>query len=228
MAMFETKGVFNPGIDSKVPLKRTPVILALRLVILLCEMLISRHPQDAFEWIRSMLWRRRPLSFGKPWLTFDAMRAIQDRLPRGARIYEFGAGNSTVYWSRHATSVASVESDPQWLQLLATKLAGLGLRNVKMIAAADNSAYVDSIHEWPDEYFDLIVVDGDFRRDCVLASIQHLKHGGMLVVDNTDWHWFRAKPLAGIPAAWEKLVYPGYAPMIGHKSETTLFVRTGS
>jgi hypothetical protein len=228
MAMFETKGVFNPALDSKVPLKRSPVALTLRLVILLGEMLFSRHPHDTIAWIRSMLSRRRPLSYAQPWLTFDAMRAIRDRLPLAARVYEFGAGNSTIYWARHATTVASVESDARWLQLLAIKLAACGLRNVKMVAATDKRNYVDSIHEWPDDYFDLVVVDGDFRPDCVIASIRHLKHGGILVVDNTDWHWFRSKPLAGIPETWKKLVYPGYAPMIGHKSETTLFVRNDS
>lgn len=225
MSMFEDKRAFNPAVNSKVPLKRTPAALALRLACLVCGMLFSRNPQDLAKWTRSMLSRRRPLRYAQPWFTFDATRAIRRRLPSTARVYEFGAGNSTIYWARHATSVCSVESNPQWVQLLTSKLAELALENVQVVAAVDQPGYVESIHSWPHEYFDLIVVDGDFRRECVLASIGHLKPGGMLVVDNTDWHWFRSEPLAGIPPAWLRLAYPGYAPLIGHKSETTLFVR---
>ena len=62
-------------------------------------------------------------------------------------------------------------------------------------------------------------------RESVLAAIGWVAPGGMLVVDNTDWHWFREVPLQGIPRDWEQTAYPGYTPMLGHASETTVWVR---
>lgn len=69
----------------------------------------------------------------------------------------------------------------------------------------------------------MILVDGAFRRDCVTASLPYIKPGGLLVVDNTDWVWFKNLPFNDIPDNWIKNVYRGYAPMLGHKSETTIW-----
>jgi hypothetical protein len=35
-------------------------------------------------------------------------------------------------------------------------------------------------------------------------AIPHLKPGGYFIVKNTDWHWFKEKPLEGIPDKWGK------------------------
>jgi len=51
------------------------------------------------------------------------------------------------------------------------------------------------------------------------------KKRGLLIVDNTDRHWFRKNPIAGIPSDWKFEVFQGYAPMIGHRSETMLYRR---
>jgi hypothetical protein len=224
-AAFEDRKSFDPRVDAKVPLKRDPLSLAMRLGALTWGLLTSGHPGDLLVWARTMLQRRRPLSHPVPWLTFDATRAICAALPPGARVFEFGAGNSTIFWARRAASVCSVEDDAGWMALLNAKLKELRISNTHVLHETEMQAYVHTIGAWPDEHFDLVIVDGAWRRECVAAAVRHVKKGGMLVVDNTDWHWFRAERLAGIPPGWRRRVYAGYAPMIGYKSETTVFRR---
>lgn len=50
--------------------------------------------------------------------------------------------------------------------------------------------YVKSIDEYPDGYFDLILVDGRARPSCILHSIPKLKSGGLLVVDNAERSYY--------------------------------------
>lgn len=224
-AAFEDRTRFNPMVDSKVPLRRDPLALAGRALSLAWALLTSGHPGDLPTWLRTMLLRGRPLSYPVPWITFDATRAICAALPRDARVFEFGAGNSTVFWARRAASVCSVEDNAGWVDMLNAKLKALRIANTHLVHATDKASYVGTIDAWPDEHFDMVIVDGAFRRECAAAAVRHVKPGGLLVIDNTDWHWFRTEPIAGIPPQWERTAYPGYAPMMGHKSETTVFRR---
>jgi hypothetical protein len=68
----------------------------------------------------------------------------------------------------------------------------------------------------------MVVVDGSHRKECLVHALGHLKPGGLLVVDNTDWHWYDDVDSL-VPASWRKRVYPGWAPFIGHRSETTVW-----
>lgn len=89
----------------------------------------------------------------------------------------------------------------------------------------DEDPYVNSIRAHPPESFDLVLIDGLYRRACVYAAVPYVKPGGLLVVDNTDFHWTREDPIQGVPDNWQRTVYAGYAPMLGHGSETTVWVR---
>lgn len=198
--------------------------LIIRGGTIFARLLLSRHPLDSLTWLRSFRARRRPLTIAVPWLTFNATRAITGRLPSGSRVFEYGAGHSTLYWLNLGAEVVSVEHEAQWYEALAGKLAG-GQNRVTLIHETDEKAYVDVIHRYAYDYFDMVLIDGIARRACVHAAIRHVRPGGILVLDNTDFHWVRENPIEGIPEHWPRFVYPGYAPMLGHSSETTVWVR---
>jgi predicted O-methyltransferase YrrM len=222
--MFENPAAFDPDRDSKMPLVRTPMALALRAMLLMGSLLFSKHPQDLWTWLRSMRARRRPLSFPIPWLTFDAIRLITPALGAGGRVFEYGSGHSTLYWLQRKAEVVTLEDNEGWFNAL-RNVAGSDSPQLTMLLAKQKSDYIDAIHRYPKAHFDVVLVDGSYRRDCVLAAIEHVKPGGLLVVDNTDWHWFRSAPIDGIPVDWRKSVHAGYAPMLGHKTETSIWRR---
>ena len=158
-----------------------------------------------------------------PWLTFDAIREIKAHLPQCPVIFEFGSGHSTLYWAKLSASVISVEDDERWYQMLRSELTARGCSSVSIVLASSLDDYIGVIRQCPKESQDLVLVDGAYRRNCVEAAIPYVKPGGLLVVDNTDWHWFKDAPLEGIPPNWEKIAYRGFGPMLGHVSETTLW-----
>ena len=219
--MFQDSSRFDPSQDGKIPLKRTPFALGIRLVLLLSQMLLSKHPKDAVIWLNSLYYRHRPLSYIVPWITFDAARELEKRLHADTKIFEYGAGHSTVYWAAKGLSITSVEDNHDWFQVVRDALKDKA--NAQVFFKEDPNDYVNSI-QLSNTEFDVVIIDGSHRKECIKVASKKLKPGGVLIVDNTDWHWFKNKTNL-VPDTWEKYVFPGPAPFIGHLSETTLWLK---
>lgn len=118
-----------------------------------------------------------------PWYTYPAIEYFNQLDARALRVFEYGSGNSSLYWASKGAEVWSVEHDPAWWESMGTKsalLKGLFLRE-----SAD--AYAQAIHDVGGD-FDIIVIDGAWRNECVAAALSHLRSGGMIILDNSDWY----------------------------------------
>jgi hypothetical protein len=219
--LFQDPARFNPSRDGQVPWRRDPLSLALRIAYMLGRMIFSKHPGDVVTWVRSMRKRSEPLSMALPWLTFDAIRAIDKHLVPDSRLFEFGSGHSTLYWAQRGVRVYSMEDDATWFELARNKLAAYP--NAAVSFAADERGYAHGI-DHVDGQFDVVLVDGAFRMSCIDTAVPRVRPGGLLVVDNTDWHWF-ADVDCRVPQTWTKTVFAGCAPFIGYPSQTTVWVR---
>src|SRR3990167_4328675 len=51
--------------------------------------------------------------------------------------------------------------------------------------------YYSIANLFPDEYFDLILVDGRNRKGCILHAIRTLKRGGVLMLDNAERPYYK-------------------------------------
>lgn len=217
--LFQDPSRFDPSRDGQVPWRRDPISLSLRLLYMMVQMGVSRHPGDLIVWLRSMRHRRDPLSMALPWLTFDAIRVIDKHLVPGTRLFEYGSGHSTLYWAQRGIRVHSMEDHADWFEIARCKLSELP--NAKVSFAPDEKGYVRGI-DAVDGDFDVVLVDGAFRMACIDAAVSRVRPGGLLVVDNTDWHWF-TKVDGHFPAEWRKRVFKGCAPFIGYPSQTTIW-----
>ena len=102
-------------------------------------------------------------------------------LKRPMRVLEFGAGGSTVRWSKGSSidSWLSVEHDSKWYERVSTVTSA----NVHLRMAASDSAqsYMKLITNRGGQ-FDLIFVDGLYRVECVKASPQWLAPHGVVIL----------------------------------------------
>jgi predicted O-methyltransferase YrrM len=94
------------------------------------------------------------------------------------RVFEFGSGASSIWLAKRAGSVTSVEHDDRWL----VAVGDMAPHNLKLVKAP--LPYHEEINEAGGE-FDLIVVDGRDRVNCVSAAIPRLKDGGYLLLDDS-------------------------------------------
>lgn len=116
-----------------------------------------------------------------PWYTYPALEYIKQLDFSDKSIFEYGSGNSTLFWGERAKKVVSVENDQNWY----TKILAQHLKNTKLYYTDEPQKYIEMIAQF--EYgFDVIVVDGDWRKECAEQAVLKLNTGGMIILDNSD------------------------------------------
>ncbi|MEO0055654.1 MAG: hypothetical protein RLZZ50_1601 [Verrucomicrobiota bacterium] len=151
-----------------------------------------------------------------PWFTYPAIEFLGQFDLGAKRVFEFGAGNSTLYWGARCAEVVSVESDPGWHSHLDSRRGP----NVRLQLETDPARYVSALGR-EGEPFDIIVVDGLERLACSRAAPGMLRPGGLVVLDNADWHPGSAAALRA--AGLLQVDMTGFGPVNGYSWTTSLF-----
>jgi predicted O-methyltransferase YrrM len=138
------------------------------------------------------------------------------------RVCEYGGGGSTLWFLDHGLEVVTVEHDPAWASILQQTASSPSW--TLLVRSLDDGAadYVGAVDDYPDDHFDLVVVDGRERARCVDAALSKVRPGGMLVVDDVDRARY-APALARL--SWPRTDVIGFAPAKPSLSYTALFVR---
>lgn len=154
--------------------------------------LAARRILGAFGYWRSVRRREAVNAAGAPtpWFTFPAIEYLEQFDFSTKRVFEFGAGNSTLFWCARAARVVSVENSPEWHARLRLRLPANG----ELHLVEDPARYPRVIGE-RDDQFDVIVIDGIERRRCCEEALRKLRPGGMIILDNADWHQHSAHVL---------------------------------
>jgi hypothetical protein len=156
-----------------------------------------------------------------PWYTYPAIEYLKQLDFREARVFEYGGGNSTLFWASVAREVVSVDDDEQWYATLVPSLP----KNGTLLLETDLSRYADVINRFPGG-FDIVVVDGaargQTRLKCCRHAVHHLRRGGMVILDNSDWLPESARTLR--EAGLIQVDMTGLIPIGGHTQTTSLFL----
>jgi hypothetical protein len=161
-----------------------------------------------------------------PWYTYPTIDFLRTRDFKSAHVLEFGAGQSTLWWSRQAAKVIAFEGDESWLASLANDKPGsasIFLADMQTREACEASirAKLAATHPEP---FDVTVIDGLFREQMVSIALEHLNDGGIIIVDNSDgydmYSAFAEAPLLRVD-------FYGYAPGVYLPHCTSIYFRPG-
>ena len=143
-------------------------------------------------WIDSFRLKQ-PIDVDKqplPWYTYPAIEYIKQLDFSTQEVFEYGSGNSTIFWSKLAKRVVSIENNQKWYETVSKRVG----ENVTVKLIMDDALYIQEILNY--ESFDIIVIDGSHSRlDCAKVAINKLKSGGIIILDNSDWHVKTAKLL---------------------------------
>jgi len=132
------------------------------------------------------------------------------------RVFEFGSGASTIFWAKRAKEVFSVEHNIEWVDKLGSKLG----ENATILHAEGND-FPRKIREI-NGVFDIIVIDGaGFRYDCAVEATEKLAAGGIVILDNSDWHFNTAAMLK--TSGLIQVDMTGFKPCYSHTSTTSIF-----
>jgi len=154
------------------------------------------------------------LDEAEPWIPFAAATWLGHYLQRNMKVFEYGSGGSTIFLSERVQKVYSIEHDKEWHAQVSKALAQRGVTNCTyqlrepkpiggIFSAVDDpqvsrfiyddyypgttlDEYVGAIDVHPDHTFDLILVDGRVRTECIQHAIPKIKAGGYLMLDNSN------------------------------------------
>jgi predicted O-methyltransferase YrrM len=91
--------------------------------------------------------------------------------------------------------LTSIEYDPVWHDKVTKELKLRNLRDVDCILVkkdvedgkGPDSAYVLITEKFPKCSLDFVLVDGAYMDSCALASMELLRPGGILIIDDACW-----------------------------------------
>lgn len=207
---------------------------------------LERRQNRRALWIRSLfsIYDSADLAaLDLPWWTFSAIDEVEAYLMSAqgrARVFEYGAGASTIWLGKRCAEVYSVEHDAGFASSMQPLFAVHD--NVRVSVVPDTAAtgvagearsrragyenrafddYVRAIDAVPGT-FDLIVIDGRARNACLARAMERLAPGGMILFDNSDRKEYRASIMSS--GLCERALR-GAAPALPVASQTSLLTR---
>ncbi len=98
-------------------------------------------------------------------------------------VFEYGTGFSTLWWVKKKVNYYGVEDNKEWYD----RVNGFMTQTGDVKFKDNHIEYINSIYEHSFK-FDVIVIDGQVRFDCVKPAFDKLKDNGIIIFDNSDWH----------------------------------------
>ena len=131
----------------------------------------------------------------KPMMDDKCIKKIEDIFlkKKELTVLEWGAGQSTIYFSNllKKNNIKyewdSIEDIREWIAFVKKRITSFELVNNNVYYKPDKIEYINFPKELNKKY-DVIIVDGSFRRDC-LTNVQYLlKEDGIILLHDAHWY----------------------------------------
>ena len=179
-------------------------------------------------WLGSLADSKPKDHAGKPlpWYTYACVYFLESRLPADLSVFEYGAGNSTLWWRERCRDLTSVEHNREWFDYLSQRFAGQGNR-LLLREKVDDPGYTNAVAEFP-QPFDVIVIDGRNRVQCALNGAGRLAERGVLIWDDCDRPRYEDGVRQLLERGFRKIDFYGLAPVSPRARSTAIFYRPGN
>lgn len=160
-----------------------------------------------------------------PWLSYPFIDFLTPRLTKNISVFEFGSGNSTLFFAPKVKDVISVEHNEEWYQIVNRTM----LSNVKLVLTESDSVsnYLEYFNSLT-EKVNIIIVDGLHRNECLINSINKLSENGVVILDDSERTEYKTGIDCILSNGFKSLDFWGIAPTVLFKKCTTLFYKSNN
>lgn len=158
-----------------------------------------------------------------PWFTYCSIHFLKSRLSREFKVFEYGSGNSTIWFSYLTKHIVSVEHNRNWHQNFTDKLKERSNVNY-LYKDLKSGEYQNEILNYFKE-FDIIVIDGRQRVQCGKNSLKALKEGGVIIWDNSERVEYTEGYEFLMNNGFKKIDFCGLGPINSYSWCTTIFYK---
>lgn len=119
-----------------------------------------------------------------PWFTYPAIEYISQLDLQDKIIFEWGSGESTLYFSERCKRIISIEHDRLFYERVEKCLPKPDNIDIRL---CPKEHFVEAMDEFQSK-FDVIIIDSERRKECANKAIAFLQPGGFVIFDNSNWH----------------------------------------
>lgn len=160
-----------------------------------------------------------------PWMNYHFIEFLSARLHNSLVVFEYGSGYSTSFWAGLVKSVTSVEYDKDWFDKVKTNLPV----NVKLIFNDDleGGEYAKTC-KVQNNKFDVVIVDGRNRIDCIKYALSGLKDDGVIVLDDSHRERYKGGFQLLKENGFKEITITGIKPVSSSFASTTIFYKSSN
>ena len=160
-----------------------------------------------------------------PWMNYHVIQFLEQRLTKDLSLFEYGSGNSTLFYAALVKMVVSLEEDEEWYNYIKQNMP----QNVTLLHfdALGDSVYSESAGRQGNS-FDVIVVDGSDRIACVKTAPAALTDAGVVILDDTHYAPFEEATDFLARAGFRKFDFEGLKPNSIRAYRTTIYYRSNN
>lgn len=157
-----------------------------------------------------------------PWCTYSFIKFIEPRLKKDFTVFEYGSGNSTIWYANRVKQIISVENDEDWFKVVSKLLPA----NAKLIYIKSDidGEYCRSIINQNNK-FNIIIIDGRDRINSIKFSVNQLTDDGIIVFDNSQIEKYKEGLDLLYSMNFKKIDFIGSLPIVSHDNQTSIFYR---
>lgn len=161
-----------------------------------------------------------------PWCTYPFIKFIEPRLKKDFKVFEYGSGNSTLWYSKRVDEITAVENDLDWYKNVSSSIPA----NANIIYSDlnyEDGEYSQQVTKTGKKY-NIIIIDGRDRVNCIKHSINSLTDDGVIVFDNSNLAKYSEGNRFLITKGFNKIDFWGLSPVTGHNNCTSIFYKNNN
>lgn len=159
-----------------------------------------------------------------PWCSYPFIKFLAPRLKKTFDVFEYGSGNSTLWYASRVNTIKAVEHDKQWYEEVKSKLPSNASIVYRVLNKGDYAKEVSA----DNKKYNIVIIDGRDRNNCVYESVKWLTDDGTIIYDNTQVPEYAESISHLLNSGFRKIDFIGLLPIVSHNNTTTIFYRPGN
>jgi len=160
-----------------------------------------------------------------PWFTYPAIDFLAGRLNKNLKVFEFGSGNSSLFFAKRVSSITSVEHNKEWFEKIKNSLPENSV--IHHVESKSSEQYLQPLIKIGRK-FDIIIIDGIFRNECLINSIDYLTENGVVILDDSERTDYTSGVNFILSNNFKRVDFTGIAPGLLYSKSTSIFYKSGN
>jgi hypothetical protein len=158
-----------------------------------------------------------------PWFTYPSIEYLKQLDLKNFNCLEWGCGNSSLFFAQKTKHITSIEDNENWFHTVDKKIKELCIYNADILFAKNEKEY---IYPSIEDKYDLIIIDGKYRMECIYTAIKLFSGKGFIILDNSN----RYPDLCKIfrDNKFLQVDFIGFGPIVDFTTQTTFFFSVNS